>query len=306
MKILVVGSLPPPHAGHRRSLLAEVLRLRQEGHEVQIVSLDPLSVAHRYLAAPGVAAAFEVGLLGRRCDGVLVQIEPGLPVRRAAGRAERSVALMTLGAALRKRRDVTVRLQHLDDLPGGLGGRAAMKLWMAAGRVEVGDEATRAALADALGPLAGRVSFLPADDLLEEPSLAHTAGGGEWGEGADTTAAAVQGVVRARAAGERRSLAGRGRLPAAGTLTTPRVPQWEWLPAEGLGVPDLGPIRSARSRPRRAERRTDRPPQSLAAKLSPRRAAAWVLASAERRAVTRPVAHLARLAYAELRGAARR
>jgi hypothetical protein len=113
----------------------------------------------------------------------------------------------------------------------------------------------------------------------------------------------VQGIVRVRAASERASLARRGRLGIDGEPDT-RVPQWEWLPAPGAGVPDLGPIRTASGRSRR------RPAASHVASRAPRMSvrgvATQVLAAAERRSVTRPAAHLARLAWVELRGTVRR
>jgi hypothetical protein len=302
VKILLVGSVPPPLLGHRKALLGEALRLRQDGHDVEIVSLDPLSAAHRYLVGPGVPAAVELGLLARRADAVVVQLEHGLPVRRSAGRVERMVALLSLAAALRGGENVTVRLQHPDDLPGGYGGRAALELWKAATRIEVGDEAMQAGLVDILGPLGDRVSIAVSSPLSDDETTPgnRLAVPAAWGEGADTTAAEVQGVVRARAAAERESLAARGRLSIHADATAPRVPQWQWLPAPGAGVPDLGPIRTAERGRRSGGRRYPpaRPP-------SLRRAVTYVLAAAERRPVTRPAAHLARLALVELRGGGR-
>ena len=303
MKVLVVGSVPPPPLGHRRALLHDVLRLRREGHDVEIVSLDPLSAAHRYLAAPGLAAAVEVGLLARGADAVVLQIEPGLPVRHNAGRAERTAALVALAAGLRSNENVTVRLQHPDDLPGGAGGRAAVELWKAATHIEVGDEATRSDLVSMLGPLGERVSVTPPSEGEQgqhpRPGIAALAG---WGDGAAATAAQVQAVVRERAAAERESLARRGRLPVTGKGRHPRVPQWQWLPAPGAGVPDLGPIRGDKAgRRRRGGRRGSPSP----GRPSARRVAVSMLAAAERRAVTRPAAHFARLALLELRAALR-
>jgi len=160
VRILVVGSVPPPLTGHRAALLAEVLRLRGEGHDVEIASLDPLSAAHRFLAGPGVVAVGEIGLLARSAEAIVVQLEPGLPVRTRAGRGERTAALMALAAVLRRCSDVTVRLHDPNDLPGGHGGRAGTELWKAAGRIEVGDDRTRTELAALLGPFGERVSIV--------------------------------------------------------------------------------------------------------------------------------------------------
>jgi hypothetical protein len=301
MRILVVGSVPPPLRGHRASLLADVLRLRGESHDVEIVSLDPLAAAHRYLAAPGVVAVLEIGLLTRRSDAVIVQLEPGLPVRRAARRGERAVVLLALAAILRRRPDVTLRLHAPDNLPGGPGGRAGMALWQAAGRIEVGDETMRAELAGLLGPLGDRVSVATGGASDAEPLA--PAGPGVWGDGADATASHVLTVVRANAAAERASLVRRGRLPVAGAAPEVRVPQWQWLPAPGAGVPDLGPILPARTA---VGRRRAAPARSWSAALSLRRAAISAVAAAERRPATRPLALVARLALVELRGAVRR
>lgn len=303
MRILVVGSVPPPLTGHRAALLAEVLRLRGEGHDVEIASLDPLSAAHRFLAGPGVVAVGEIGLLARSAEAIVVQLEPGLPVRTRAGRGERTAALMALAAVLRRCSDVTVRLHDPNDLPGGHGGRAGTELWKAAGRIEVGDDRTRTELAALLGPFGERVSIVrPPGDA--EPVV--VAGLDGWGDGADVSASHVLAIVRARAAAERASLARRGRLPASATSLGVRVPQWQWLPAPGAGVPDLGAIRRPSGRGRGRGAQPVDSSHSEPERRSLRRAATPLLAAAERHAATRPLAHLARLAWVELRGGLRR
>ena len=138
MRILVAGSLPPPAHGHRAALLEEVAQLRAGGHAVEVLSLDPLAAAHRYMRAPGLPAALEVALAGRRFDSVVVQLEPGLPVRTGALRAERAAALLALAAALRRLPEVTLRWDRPDDLPGGPGGRAGRALWGTASRIDLG------------------------------------------------------------------------------------------------------------------------------------------------------------------------
>jgi hypothetical protein len=301
MRILVVGSVPPPLGGHSASLLSEVLRLRQEGHDVEIVSLDPLAAAHRYLSAPGIAAVAEIGLIARRFDAVILQLEPGLPVRRSARRAERVAVLMTLAAILRRRPDVRLRLHESEDLPGGVGGQAGIAMWKAAGRIEVGDDAMREELAGLLGSLGGRVSV--ERDRSGDFEAAAAAGMGGWGDGADATASHVLAIVRANAAAARASLVPRGRLEGSGRAPEVRVPQWQWLPAPGAGVPDLGPAITERTG---AGRRRFAPARSPSIPLSFRRAATSVLAAAEHRPATRPLAHVARLAFVELRSAIRR
>ncbi len=306
MRVIVVGSVPPPSGGHRGALLAEVLRLRSQGHEVEIVSLDPLAASHSYLAAPGVPAAIEAGLLARRADVLIVQLEPGLPVRNGAGRAERAAALMAMARALRGA-DVTLRLHHPDDLPGGPGGRAGIELWAAARRIEVGSESLRDELAGILGPLAERlvVAVGPDDgpDRLDGASLE------SWGDGADATAAQVMSLVRLRAAAEREHLWHRGMLDEPGRERPARVAQWQWLPAPGAGVPDLGRLRRGsqghpgRGRLRRPSSGSRRPAPVA---LSVRRGASRLLAAAERRPATRSVAHLARLTWIEIRRPNRR
>jgi hypothetical protein len=296
MKVLAVGSIPPPAGGHRDALLAEVLRRRSEGDAVQVLAVDPLAAAHRYLSAPGLAAVIEIALSARGVNAVVLQLEPGLPVRHGAGRLERTVALMGLAAALRGKQ-VTIRLDHRDDLPGGPGGRAANELWKIASAIEVGDETLRAELAPVLGSLADRLAVAPTSRVLTEAATAIDRGSPQdWGDGAEATASHVLEVVRRRAAAEREAIGRRGRLPIPGGGTGTRVAQWQWLPVPGAGVPDLGPIAVPASNSRIEARRSA---------PSLRRQARRLLAVAERHSATRPAAHLARMAWVELRGSVR-
>jgi hypothetical protein len=302
VKILVVGSVPPPLGGRRGSLLAEVLRLQQEGHEVEIFSLDRLAAAHRYLAGPGFASVVEIGVFARRAEAVIVQLEPGLPVRHSAGRSERMAALTGLAAILRRCPDVTVRLCQPSDLPGGLGGRAALALWKAASRIEVGNEATRAELAGLLGPLDGRVSIMARAPIDGWQAVDAELGG--WGDWADATAPHILTVVRARAAAQRESISGRRRPGASGGALENRVPQWQWLPAPGAGIGDLEPIFTARGANGHGLRRAASA-RSVSVRRSLRRAATSVMVVAERGPVTGSLVHLARLALVELRSTQR-
>lgn len=299
MRVLAVGSVPPPRAEHRQALLEAVLDLRAAGHEVQVLSLDPVSAAHRFLVGPGLPAAVEVGLLARSADAIVLQLEPGLPVRRGAGRLERSLALLTLAAMLRRHGEVTVRLHRLDDLPGGPGGRAAAQLWKVASRLEVGDSAVAEQLAVLMPDLAGRLTVVTDTAASCTPSEPQEAALDRWGSGADATAAAVQAAVRRRAAADRRALAIRGGAARGGPART-RVPLWEWLPEHGVGVPDLGPSRATVRRHAEGEPPRQPRPRSV------RQLASSALALAERRPLTRPAAQVTRLAIGELRSAVRR
>ncbi len=276
MRVLVVGSVPPPANPRSASLLAEVIGYRRQGAAVEVLAPPGLSVAHRYLVTSGPLAALEIAKAAQGIDVLVLQLEPGFLVSDAAGRAGRAVGLVVLATALRGvRAEIVLRLHSMHDLPGGQGGRAAERLWSLANRIEVGDEETRAQLAEMLGDAAGKVTVAraPAEPpLLREP----------FGDlGADADAEAVTGLVRARAAARRAQLLGPVPIAGGPDRSQIRVPLWEWAPSPGAGVPSwvttAGPGRSG-------------------AVSGARQVARAALLAAEARPLTRPLAHYARLA----------
>lgn len=282
MKVLVIGSLPPPATDRSRALLAEVLRQRREGAEVEVLSPTPSAVAHRNLELAGPAAAIEIAVAARKADRVIVQLEPGFPLADDTGRAGRALGLGALATALRAARgEVTVRLHAIDDLARGAGGRSAAGLWQLAAAIEVGDEATRDRLAEDLGPeLAGRISL-----ALGPIPLGGSRGAGA-GLGADASLTTVTGIVRARAASEREQVLGEPVGPSGSSRARPRVPLWQWSPVPGAGVPEWAS-----------------PPAPATAGGPPlRRVARACLLAAESRELTRPLARGARAARRLLRG----
>ena len=223
MKVLVVGSLPPPERARSEALRAEVVSLLADGDTVEIVAPDPVATAHRYLTAGGLPACIQVATMVSGFDSVIVQLQPGLPVRARAGRLERSLCLFAFALALRRAHRVEIRLERLEDLPGGPGGRAALRLWRAAERVVTEDEEQRARFLDEVGRQADRlvVTSRPAAEVADDE--------GAWADGEVASVENVLELVRRRAARERRALAPSDAAHLAG---------WDRLPAPGLAMTD--------------------------------------------------------------------
>jgi hypothetical protein len=94
MRVLVVGSLPPPERARAEALRTEVVSLLAEGHMVEIVAPDPVATAHRYMTTPGIPGCVRLATMLSGFDSVVVQLQPGLPVRARAGRCERALSLV--------------------------------------------------------------------------------------------------------------------------------------------------------------------------------------------------------------------
>lgn len=268
MRVLLVGSLPPPATERSRALLAEVLRLRRQGDSVEVLSPTRDTVAHRYLELGGPGAALEIALAARRADRVVVELRPGFPFEETGGRARRAVGLCALAAGLAAARaDVTLRLHSIHDLPGGPGGRAADVLFKVADRVEAGDESTLAELSAVLGA-EGRVLCLAAPPL-PPPSKGEPDGR----LAGDASVEAVTALVRARAAGERARLLGDPVEVDGPVRGSSRVPLWEWVPRPGAGIPQV--VQASLTEPRAS---------------GARRIVRVALENAEAHPVTRPLA----------------
>lgn len=274
MKVLVVGSLPPPLTDRARGLLAEIVRRRREGETIEVLSPTPHSVAHRYLELPGPASALEIGLAARGAEALVVQLQPGFPFEEAAGRTGRAIGLGALVAVLRHfKGGVTLRLHSLHDLPGGAGGRAAEALWAVADRIEVGDEETRARLSSLFGEaVQAKIELAVAPLKVGGPRDVRPVG-------AEADLDAVTAVVRARAASERASLLADPVDGGGQVRAEPRAALWEWVPTPGLGVPDWANPKEA----------------SAASTPGMLKAARKMLYAAEARALTRPLAKGARI-----------
>ncbi len=266
LRVLVVGSLPPPESARAEALRTEVVGLLAEGHAVEVVAPDPVATAHRYVTTAGIPGCIRLSTMVSGFDSVVVQLQPGLPVRARAGRWERALSLVAFSFALRRGRQVEIRLERLDDLPGGPSGRAALLLWRSAERIVVGGEDQRAAFATAVGR--------PGERLVVSAHDAHEvdADDGGWGEGTDASAENVLELVRKRAARERREL----------TATEPaHFAGWDRLATPGIAMTELdSPVPGA---PQAQHKLGD--------------LARLVLAAADRRPLLQPAAMAARIAY---------
>jgi len=212
VRVLVVGTLPPPGGAAAREL-ADLAATRQAaGDEVELLSPDPASSAHRTRRLDGLFLAVELAWLSRRFDALVLRIEEDLPCGRDTGRVARAVVLGALGAAVSRYAEVTLRLDSPVPIPGGVGGRAARALWAAADAIVVRAAADRDELVPAPGVHPDRI-------VIEEHPPSLSAGVPQWPESTDPELqTAVLEVVRTRAARDRAAVAARATLsvPATG------------------------------------------------------------------------------------------
>ena len=207
MRVLVIGSYPPPAHGEANRTVATVHRLGAQGDDVEVLSRRG-SAAQLRGQISGPIGALLVWWHGRRYDAVVVQIESGAPLRVSHGRrarVDRLVDCVSWGLALRAVRSVTMVVPDTDVVPRSVGGRSGRFLWTAADHLLVSNERGRRRLVDEGGAPEARIE-LPA--VAATPS--RTADDG-WADVSD--AAAVMELVQRRAAEDRRA-ARRGTLDA--------------------------------------------------------------------------------------------
>jgi hypothetical protein len=207
VRVLVVGSYPPPAHGESHRTVATVHRLGAQGDDVDVLSRRGSAAPLRGEIA-GPLGAMRTWWRGRSYDAVVVQVESGAPLRVSHGRRariDRAVDCLAWGVALRLLGDVTLVVPDTDVVPRSIGGRTGRFLWTAADRILVASEHGRRRLVDEGGAEEARVE-LPA----AAPGVERAAGDG-W-EGV-TNVAEVMDRIKTRAAEDRRA-ARRGTLDA--------------------------------------------------------------------------------------------
>jgi hypothetical protein len=218
MRVLIVGTTPPGGGVFARTLAARATERSEAGDEVEILSPDPTSAAHRTGRLDGFFLAARLAWASRRFEAVELRIEPGLPCRANTSRVARAGYLMALGVALGRYAEVTLRPDTPIPIPGGLGGRAAAPMWGSASRIVVWNEEEEAMARRTPGidpeivELAARLPSSPVEERLW-PSATNP----------DLREAAME-VVRARAERDRLALEARsivGAAPAAPTRSSP-------------------------------------------------------------------------------------
>lgn len=205
MRVLVVGSYPPPARKAARRTVATVHRLGAAGDEVDVLSSRG-SAARLRGPITGPLGAWQTWWLGRRYDAVVVQVEDGAPLRVSQGRRariDRVVDCFAWGLALRRLRDVTLVVPEIDLVHRSIGGRTGRFLWTAADRLLVTNAHDRRRLVEEGGAPERRVELAAATPGVERRS------DDRW-DGL-TSATDVMEQVRRRAA-EDRQAARRGTL----------------------------------------------------------------------------------------------
>lgn len=207
MRVLVVGSYPPPAHGESHRTVATVHRLGAQGDDVDVLSRRGSAATLRGSIA-GPSGAFALWRRGRGYDAVVVHVESGAPLRVSHGRRariDRLVDCLTWGVALRLVRNVTLVVPDTDVVPRSVGGRSGRFLWTAADHLLVSSERGRRRLVDEGGASEDRI------ELPEVVAPAARTGDDGWTGVAD--ASDVMERVQRRAAEDRRA-ARRGTLDA--------------------------------------------------------------------------------------------
>ncbi|HUZ20044.1 MAG TPA: hypothetical protein VMU75_05675 [Acidimicrobiales bacterium] len=211
MRVLVVGTVPPPGGELARALGLEAARLVAAGHDVEVLSPDSRAAAHRHASLGGPLLALRLAMAAPRFDALVLRVERGLPFGEESGRGARAATLIALGAALRLWKDVTIRLDTPVPIPGGLGGRASRGLWARASGIVVWNDDDRDQLLGAPGVVAERVTVAP------PASHERSAPAAGWAvETDDRLRESVLTLVRERARADRRVETARAELAGTG------------------------------------------------------------------------------------------
>ena len=207
MRILIVGTVPPP-GGDAALALAEIATaLIAEGHDVEMFSPDDRSAAHRSGRTEGPLFCLRLAWLSRRFDSVVVHFEQGLPLRARAGRWWRAVTLTLFAAALRMFPERNLRFDPDSPIPGGIGSRAMGEIWTTTSHVVVASEQDRAQLIAIWGLPEERVTVAE-----ERPERRVHVPRGWAAADADDPRTEVLELVRARSAHDRAARAARVAL----------------------------------------------------------------------------------------------
>ena len=137
MRVLVVGTVPPPGGQNAKELAAVVSQRVAQGDEVETLSPDPRSAAHHTANLESFRLPLRLALLSPRFDALELRIETRLPLGTEDNRVLRGLTLFCLGLCFGMYSEVTLRLDSPIPLPGGVGGRATKDMWRRASRIVV-------------------------------------------------------------------------------------------------------------------------------------------------------------------------
>ncbi len=143
MRVLVVGTVPPPGGSVAKELAGIAAERSETGDEVCVFSPDPRSAAHYTGNLRDLLLPIRLALLSPKFDALVLRIEAGLPLGEQTNRLVRAATLFSLGLVVRMFSEVTLRLDSPIPLPGGIGGRATTDLWKGATSIVVANEEDR-------------------------------------------------------------------------------------------------------------------------------------------------------------------
>lgn len=160
MKVLVVGTVPPPGGQSAKELAAIVADRIEAGDNVEVLSPDPRSAAHHTANLETLMLPLRLALMSPRFDALVLRVEPRLPLGEQTNRLVRAATLFALGLVFAMYSEVTVRLDSPIPLPGGVGGRATTDMWRRASTIVVANESDRQRILSAPGVNPDRVEVV--------------------------------------------------------------------------------------------------------------------------------------------------
>lgn len=152
MRILVISPYAPVRDGIAAYALQSVARLREAGHDVQVLSPYP-SAAHHHLELPSLAGALALKNYTSRVDKVIVQYHPDFFFRPEWSTRQREAVAVALTRAWRAAPEVEILVHEADYSRSHTGPAwlATRAMWAAATRVIVHTDAERLGFSAAFG-----------------------------------------------------------------------------------------------------------------------------------------------------------